>query len=452
MSFPGKTTVLIVGAGPTGLTAALSLFHHGLRDFVIIDALPQGQNASRSLAIHSATLEALDTIGCVDDLISHGIKGTPLVLGSRSRRLLRPDFDWLRSYTRHPYTLGITQNVTEHVLVKKLASHGVIVHRPLKLIGIKRNADNPRLSDAMLEDGRVITTKYVIGADGAHSTVRMMAGIGFSDPIVQKNREGGQIVAADVVFDGPVAVNLVAAITFLANNMFVCVPLPYSFNESLATNGENPISEDMYRIGCGVPPEDGEVPRSAAKEYIQKLIDRFGPYALSSDSSVNPTPNPPRVKDIIWSSRFTVRTAIADTMFTRLGAGESEDPEGGVVLLVGDAAHIHSPFGGQGMNLGIRDGVFLGEALMKHMHASETQLLPEADSILRDFATKRHARALEVIKFTRATPKVMTVEKKTWWWLPIDSDTVQTWKLWLLSCIPFFQKRMAWELSGLGRR
>ncbi|KAG9316022.1 FAD/NAD(P)-binding domain-containing protein [Chiua virens] len=456
MSFPGKTTVLIVGAGPTGLTAALSLLQHGRRDFIIIDALPQGQNNSRSLLVYPATLEALDTIGCGDDLISQGVKGTVPAYGSRSRRLLKPsNLEWLKSYSRHPYVVWIPQNVTERVLGKKLVSYDVTVHRPLKVVGIKRNAENPQLSDATLEDGRVITAKYVIGADGACSTVRRMAGIGFSDPKEQMNGNAGQRVAADVIFDRTVAVDLVAGMTFLENHRFLCIPLPYSFNEALATNGKDTISEDIYRIGCGILPGDEEV-RSAPKEYLQKIIDRYGPYALSSDSSVNPTSNPPRIKEVIWFSRFRARAAIADTMFTRLGgvgAGESEDPEGGAILLIGDAAHIHSPIGGQGMNLGIRDAVFLGGALMKHMHASETQPLPEADVILHDFAAERYARALEVIKFTKKlTPEVMDVEKKTRWWLPIDSDTVQTWTLWLLNYIPFFQRKMEWELSGLGRR
>ena len=95
-----------------------------------------------------------------------------LNIGTRSTKLISPRFDSLKSYTRHPYSLAITQNVTEHVLEKKLASFGVIVHRPLKVVGLTRNAANPQLSDVTFEDGRVITTEYVIGADGARSVVR----------------------------------------------------------------------------------------------------------------------------------------------------------------------------------------------------------------------------------------------------------------------------------------
>lgn len=95
-------------------------------------------------------------------------------------------------------------------------------------------------------------------------------------------------------------------------------------------------------------------------------------------------------------------------MFARLGAGESE--EGSVVLLIGDTTHIHSPVSGQGLNLGLRDGIFFGEALPKHVSASETEPLSEADSILREFAIVRRARALEVTKFTKGM--LMVTEMK----------------------------------------
>ena len=94
-----------------------------------------------------------------------------LNIGTRSTRLISPHFGSLKSYTRHPYSLAITQNVTERALEKKLANFGVIVHRPLKVVGLTRNASNPQLSDITFEDGRVITTEYVIGADGARSMV-----------------------------------------------------------------------------------------------------------------------------------------------------------------------------------------------------------------------------------------------------------------------------------------
>ncbi|KAG8214361.1 hypothetical protein J3R82DRAFT_9350 [Butyriboletus roseoflavus] len=446
MSLPDKTTVLIVGAGPTGLVTALSLLHHGFHDFIIVDAMSQGQNISRAVA--------LDTIGCVDDIVSQGIKNTSFSVGSRSTKLIAADLKSLKSHTQHPYVLVISQNVTERALEKKLASSGVIVHRPLKVVGLRRNADNPRLSDVTFEDGRVIMAKYVIGADGARSSVRTMAGIGFSDPTIIEGEEDNiltQVFLADVTFDNIDTNDVAPGITLSPNGFFVFFPLPPSFNDSLAAEGRVSISERVYRIRCGVPLEEGEIPHSPPKEYIQSLVDRFGPYRLASDPAVNPSPKPTCIKDIVWTSRFRNRASIADTPFTRLGPGEPG--EGGVILLIGDAAHIHSPVGGQGMNLGLRDAVFLGEALMKYIHVTETQEISEADEILREFATERHARALEVIQFTKGilSSEGMKYRERMSWWCPIDSATVRDWVLWVVGSIPFIQRKMAWQLSGLGR-
>ena len=281
-----------------------------------------------------------------------------------------------------------------------------------------------------------------------------MAGIGFSDPtIVEGETENNlaQMILADVTFDTTGADDFTSSITLSPNSLFLCFPLPSTFNEFLAAEGQVPISERVYRIGCGVPLEEGEIPHSPPKEYLQNLVDRFGPYHLASDPAVNPN-KPTCIKEVIWSSRFRNHASIAGTTFSRLGPGEPG--EGGVILLIGDAAHIHSPAGGQGMNLGLRDAIFLGEALTKHIRATESEPLFEADSILRDFATTRHARALEVIKLTKNILSVagMKYRGRMSWWCPVDSATFRAWMLWALGSIPFVQKKVAWELSGLSRR
>ena len=284
--------------------------------------------------------------------------------------------------------------------------------------------------------------------------VRTLAGIGFSDPTISKGDEDGisQMVLADVTFDNLNADDVAMGFTLSLDGFLVLFPLPSSFNESLATEGRVSISEKVYRFACSVPLEEGDIPHSPSKEYIQRIIDRFGPSRLASDPAVNPTSKPTYIKDIVWSSRFRNRASVADTPFTRLGPGEPG--EGGVILLIGDAAHIHSPAGGQGMNLSLRDAIFLGEALAKHAHATKIEPLSEADAVLREFATVRHRRALEVIKLTKDILSVsaMKYRKRVSWWCPIDSNTVRACVLWVLGCMPSVRRKMAWELSGLGRR
>lgn len=462
---PNSTTVLIVGAGPSGLVTALSLIHHGVKDFVVVDAVERGENTSRALVVHAATLEALDTINCGEEIVAKGTKARSIQMGNRSSQLISANLSSLDKYTRHPYALIIPQNLTEYVLGEKIKACGVTVHRPCKVTSLKRNEKDDRLTDVTFEDGKTITAKYVVGADGAHSVVRRMAGIGFSDP---KTGEKGdrttnltQMVLADIIYEGRDNFGFLG--TMSPESFFISIPIPSSFNELLARNGQE-VNGQIYRIGSGVPLVDGEIPHSPSKEYLQNLIDRFGPTILSSDASVNPSSTPVRIKEVIWTTRFRTHSAIADKAFTRLGGDELQGAtvahddtattHGGIILLIGDAAHIHSPAGGQGMNLGIRDAVFLGEALTKHINASASQPSNvNTDHILREFAEERHNRALEVIAFTKTLLSVIgTQDKKISWACPISAITVRDWVMWLGGKFGFMSARMAWGMSGLGRR
>ncbi|KAG1756793.1 uncharacterized protein EDB91DRAFT_1094415 [Suillus paluster] len=444
-TIPNSTTVLIVGAGPSGLVAALSLLHHDFKDFVVVDAVEQGQNTSRALVVHAATLEALDTINSGEEIVAKGTKARSINIGNRTSQLVSTNLSSLDKHTRHPYALVIPQNLTEYILGEKIKGYGVTVHRPCKVTSLRRNEKDDNLTDVTFEDGKIITAKYVIGADGARSVVRRMAGIGFSDP---KTGEQGdrttnltQMVLADVFgFIG----------TMSPESFFLSIPMPNSFNELLAKNGQE-VNGQIYRIGSGVPVVDGEIPHSPGKDYLQNLIDRFGPTILSSDASVNPGLHASPHQGSYMA-------------FTRLGGDKLEgatvapddtaSKHGGIILLVGDAAHIHSPAGGQGMNLGIRDAVFLGEALMKHINASASQPSNiDTDYILREFAEERHKRALEVIAYTKTLLSVMgTQDKKISWVFPISATTVRDWVMWLGGKFGFMQAKMAWAMSGLGRR
>ncbi|KIJ62432.1 hypothetical protein HYDPIDRAFT_176531 [Hydnomerulius pinastri MD-312] len=453
MSLPESTTVLIVGAGPTGLVAALSLLHSGIRDIVIVDAVVQGGNASRAAIVHAATTETLDKIDAANDLVARGIKIEDFYLHNRASELMHGTFAVLKNHTTHPYTLIIPQNIIEDIYTEKLRNLGVTVHRPHKVIGMKQNAKDMLVTDVVFEDGQTISAKYVIGADGAHSTVRSIAGIGFTDPGGENiEHKLTQMVLADVTFAREPDMKGLFNGVISPDSWFVLISYTQHFNKDLAKPGE-PINGCLYRIGCGVPVKSGAPPSSPPKEYIQDVLNKYGPTFLSSDPAANP--NPVAIDQLVWSTRFRTHSAIADRAFTRLGPdAHGAEEGGGVVLLIGDAAHIHSPAGGQGMNLGLRDAVFLGEAVSKHIHASSSSSTSEkgdVDAILRDYADTRHARALEIIMFTKKYMRFVSLPYSTYWWMPVSLGTMRDMFMRYVGKFSFLQSQVAWGVSGLGR-
>ncbi|KAG2064818.1 FAD/NAD(P)-binding domain-containing protein [Suillus decipiens] len=396
MSLPGSTTVLIVGAGPAGLTAALSLSHHRYHDFVIVDAVVEGQTTSRALTIHCATVEALVGIDAADGLLSRAIKGKGVGVTSRSSQIFEAKFDPLKKHSAYPYALYIPLNFL-----------GVHVHRPHKVVGMKQNEKDSRVTDVSFEDGQVIRAKYIIGADGARSIIRTIAGIGFADPEGHSLADNltTQIVVADVTFEpepvGPLTLEGHLNCVF-SGNFFLFTPLGKRFNAELTREGK-PTTKPIF----------------------------------PSDPSLNPIP----VK--IDQLRFRTHSAIAGRIFTRLGAA---------IFLVGDAAHIHSPFGGQGMNLAIRDAIFLSEAITKHIQMSAEN--PDVDdTILQEIADACHARAEEIIGFSKMLLNVSSLTYEPYaWWMPFSVASIRDLMSRILGRLDFVQSKAAWSLSGLGRR
>jgi hypothetical protein len=252
------------------------------------------------------------------------------------------------------------------------------------------------------------------------------------------------MVIADVTFEpepvGPLTIEGHLNGIVSSGSIFLLTPFGNHFNDELKRDGK-PITKSIFRVGCAIPVNNGEPPHAPSKDYIQNLVDTYGPACITSDLSLNPTPV--KIDQLVWSSRFRTHSAIADRIFTRFGAA---------IFLVGDAAHIHSPAGGQGMNLAIRDAVFLSEAVTKHIQASAENLDVD-DTILQEFAKARHARALEIIGFTKNLLKLASLTYDPYaWWMPFSLASVRDLILRILGRFHFVQSRVAWGLSGLGRR
>jgi 2-polyprenyl-6-methoxyphenol hydroxylase-like FAD-dependent oxidoreductase len=278
--------------------------------------------------------------------------------------------------------------------------------------------------------------------------VRQLSGISFGDPDGDElDPNFRQMILADIAFSAPPTPPLPTEelAGFAAEGGFVIIlPMPSSFLTGTAASVERPADNPVYRMGCNIRAEDGAPPHAPPTSYIQAALNKCGPHHLSSDPAVNP--HPIHITETYWSTRFRTHAAIADHFFVRFNGSASspESQSGGVVFLVGDSAHIHSPAGGQGMNLGIRDAIGLGEVLAQHQKLSDTQ--DDADKLLRDYAAARHERAITTIRMVKRIQKVG---------LALQSRIVSRmfyFAISVLGAIPAIRKAIAWRLSGLGAR
>ncbi len=267
--FPATTDVLIVGAGPTGLTLAISLVARG-RQVAIVDRLAEGQNTSRASVVYSRTLEVLDPYGVARRLVSRGIRAPRFTIRDRDRVLMRVRFD--RLPTAFPFTLLVSQAVTEELLLRRPSELGGRVLRPLELAGV---VQDDREVVGGFAGGERVRARYPLGADGMHSTVREQAGIEFPT-----GGSGDSYSLADVHLSGGVPRDEVA-VYFSPAGQLVSVPLPDGTHKLVASVADAPHEPDVA--------------------FLQDKLDTRGPRA---ERAV--------VRDVVWGSRFRIHHAVAD--------------------------------------------------------------------------------------------------------------------------------------------
>ena len=373
------TDVLIVGAGPTGLTLGAVLTKRGVAT-TVVDAQPAGENTSRACAVASRTLEVLERIDVSQQLVAQGIHNPRFSMRDRDRVLIPIDFSSLP--TSYPYTLTISQADTERVLLDRLTQLGGEVVRPRTLTGLTQDDESVV---ATFDNGDPITARYVVGADGMHSAVRAQAHIGF-----RGHEYPESFALADVRLRGSAPANEIF-LFYAPAGLTVIAPLPGG----------------AYRIVAPVE----NAPAAPTAEFVQRLLDArgFGPGRLVVD-------------EVIWGSHFRIHHRVADSY------------RAGRLLLAGDAAHVHSPAGGQGMNTGIQDAVALADAL-------EQVLAGAPDSLLDCYGDDRRAVALEVLSLTGRLTRMAT--------LPPVLRPARNVAMQLSSRVPAVRRQLAWRLSGL---
>jgi 2-polyprenyl-6-methoxyphenol hydroxylase-like FAD-dependent oxidoreductase len=381
MSSP-RADVLVVGAGPTGLSAGVVLTQLG-HDVTLVDAHEEGVTTSRAVVVHARTLENLEPYGVTEQMVARGVHAPRFSVRDRDRILVPLSFAAQR--TRYPYALMLSQAEVEHFLRDRLTALGGRVLRPRTVQALTQDGTG---ATATFADGGTMTARYAVGADGMHSVVRESAGISFDGWDYDES-----FSLADVRLSGSPTVDEVILYVSPAG-VAVLAPLP----------------DGLHRVVAAVD----EAPEDPDRGFVQHLLDARGPQRQRVE-----------VDDVVWGSRFRVHHRIASAFRDRQ------------VLLAGDAAHVHSPAGGQGMNLGIEDGVALAETLARVLDG-------EPPALLDGYATRQSQAARRVIALTDRLTRLGTMSA--------GLRPARNAVLGALGHVAPLRRRFALQLAGLDRR
>ena len=344
------TDVIIAGGGPTGLMLAGELRLHGVQVLVLEK---EGEPAGyvRALGLHVRSIEVMDQRGLLERFLAHGQQ---YPLGSFFAGIDKPPPG--RLDTAHPYVLGIPQTTTDRLLAERATELGTEIRRGCGLVGLSQDDHGVT---AELADGTQLRSRYLVGCDGGRSTVRKLLGVGFpGEPSRVETLLGEMEVAVP-----PETLAAVVAEVRKTQKRF----------------GAAPFGEGVYRV---VVPAEGVAGDRSAPPALEEFKQQLRAFA-GTDFGVHS----PR-----WLSRFGDATRLAERY--RVGR----------VLLAGDAAHVHPPVGGQGLNLGIQDAFNLGWKLAAEVGG----WAPEG--LLDSYHTERHPVAADVLNNTRAQMELLSTE------------------------------------------
>ncbi|MGC4989716.1 FAD-dependent monooxygenase [Nocardia salmonicida] len=319
------TDVLIVGAGPVGSAAAVEVVRHGVR-CRIVDAQSEPPQYAKAVGIQPRTLELFEAMGVLREVLDAGILMRGQIVYVNGTEADRMD---LTLPPEIPFGfLGLPQYETERILRRHLESLGTRVERGVRLVGFTQDEDGVDAVLAGPEGEHTVRARYLVGCDGAHSTVRKTLGLTFEGAAFEE-----QYMLGDVELDWsqPHGYNVrsMHQTNGITDDVLVCIPLP---------------GHHRYRVSMRVPPEL-EIDTSVGGDKIEHGLGTGPGPSLADIQAVldRLSPEPTTASHLRWSSVFRISHRIVDAY----GRGR--------VFVAGDAAHIHPPTGAQGMNTGIQD-------------------------------------------------------------------------------------------------
>jgi 2-polyprenyl-6-methoxyphenol hydroxylase-like FAD-dependent oxidoreductase len=343
------TDVIIAGGGPTGMMLAAELRLHGVHPLVLEKKADPTRHAG-ALGLHVRSIEVMDQRGLLDRFLALG-QQYPLLGFAGIGKPAPAGLD-----TAHPYTLGIPQPVTERLLTEHAAELGVEIRRGCELVGLSQDDDGVT---AELADGTQLRGRYLVGCDGGRSTVRKALGVDF---------QGEPATVEWLMGEAEVGVPL-ETLTAMVTEV----------RKTHHAYGAGPIGDGLYRF---VVAAAGVAPDGAGPPTLDELKERLQAVG-GTDFGIHS----PR-----WTSRFSDATRLAERY--RVDR----------VLLAGDAAHVHAPLGGQGLNLGVQDAFNLGWKLA----AAVDGWAPAG--LLDSYQTERRPVAADVLDNTRAQSELLLPE------------------------------------------
>ncbi|MFC0105871.1 FAD-dependent monooxygenase [Kibdelosporangium aridum] len=383
--------VLVVGAGPSGLMTAVLLARQGVK-VRLIEKNTGPATESRAFAVQARTVELFRNIGLAEELMGRGVVTTGIKFHIKGKPVGGLDFDRARAATTpYQFILMAPQAEIEDLLLRDLARQGVTVERGTRLVSLSQTDKQVMATVRQNDRERVISARYVVGADGSHSTVREQLGLAF-----EGDRYTQRYLLADCQVDWP-------------------------FDHShfrIFMNGR--------RIGLFLPLKGSDVSRV----MVTDLTTGTGPVDLGElqEELREAMRVPVTLTNPVWTSRYQVHIR------------KVEDYRSGRVFLVGDTAHIHSPAGGQGMNTGLHDAANLAWKLAAVLRTGA------AAALLDSYDQERRPVGVEVLRFS---DRLYKLAAGLHGWRAWVRDTVGPFVIGRMSAAPLPHRKAFHRLSQI---